>query len=720
MSTRENLKPVDFSDGIREDEINEHFDSVNEQLRRERLYVAGSGVMSGLNFSASQFMSTTNNVLQLRLNISEGSVVDFNGDEVFFSDAIFTIDAPKLIPKTETVVLDDNGTATLLYAPYATTRATLSELDLPNSGVTTVDADNITRKIAHISIQGTKVQYDAKNKGKRVTISYSYALKRYDLVYIDNNYDIKILQGLSSSSPSVPMPKSTVVDNTTVQGYKYILGYILVDPIYTNLSAPNPVDRLPHANILVTKEYKNLRNIYTDEANGLYICGTPFKDLQIIHMDKPQEPVKENTLWYDAAYNKLKIYRTVDGISDWQLVNDLSVIPVMEYLIWTHDELDTASKLPLPYRHDLQTFKFADKGEQDALRMKFVPGRNELEIIIDNILLMHDQYVELTDEDVSGDYENTGIGFKLVEPLDHAADIEVRVVHRVWESDIDERFQRSATFVATDSFDYLAENGLTVTTKSPYRYHENQLEVFVDGVRMDVDKDYYEGTDLLAEQLIKGTMSSQFTFKSLSPSVKRISYKITTSIYSYDHINKILGNLDGRMAALETSVSAAINSMNDMENTITNQINTMQDTVDAISMNTSDMSGYVMKTDVLDVSNMPQQITSATITGFISKSVTFSAASGSLNIPISSSTKPSDVNYLKMSVDVSPTDYIEVFDISSPGGNKILKRRNGIDTDYDYDIVIIGGVCYLALANNNIVQDGHILYITGLKLGGVS
>jgi hypothetical protein len=708
MSTRIALNPIDFSDGIRDDELNEHFDSVDEQFKRERLYVAGSGVMSGLNFSTLKF----------KLYVSEGSVVDLEGSEVFFDDMSFDIEPPKLISKTETLKADSNGMITLQYIPYATTRWTPSEFDMVNSGITAVDADNVTRVIKPLSISGNVLKFDARvNANKNITVSYKYAFRRYDLIYIDNNYEVKILQGLSSSSPSVPMPKSTVVNGTTIQGYRYILGYILIDPFYANMQSTVPADRNAHANILVTKEYKNLRNIYTDESNNLYICGTPFKDLQIIHMDRPSEPVKENTLWYDTTYNKLRIYRTVDGISDWHVMNDMSVIPVMEYLIWTHEELDTASKLPIPYRHDLQTFKFSDKGEQDTLRMKFVPGKNELEVIIDNVPLMHDQFSEIVSEDPDGMYENLGIGFKLVEPLDHAADIEVRVTHRVWEDPVYVRFQRSATFVAADSFDYLAQNGLDITTNVPYQYLENQLEVYVDGIRMEIGKDYYEGTDLSDDDKVKGKMSKQFTFTSLVPTVKRISYKITTSVYSYDHLNDLIGDLGTRIAMVENEMTMTTDNMMQFQNTVSNQINTMQSTVNAISQNSAQLSSYVKKTDVLAMSNMPTQITSWTPSAIINKTVTYSASSGSLNISLAPSGASGMFTF--MTDNISPQDYIQVFDISTAGGNRILRRKDGTGSVYDYDIITISGVTYLSLANNTIVQDGHTLYITGLKLGGV-
>ena len=88
--------------------------------------------------------------------------------------------------------------------------------------------------------------------------------------------------------------------------------------------------------------------------------------------------------------------------------------------------------------HDLQTFLF----KQEEMPLRFHPYKNELSVMIDQIPLHRDQFIEITIEDVLNDtslvelatdyygwttefleelhneYKELGIGFKLVNPLD--------------------------------------------------------------------------------------------------------------------------------------------------------------------------------------------------------------------------------------------------------------------------------------------------------------
>ena len=88
--------------------------------------------------------------------------------------------------------------------------------------------------------------------------------------------------------------------------YTYILGYIEVNGHDLDILT-NEVK----AGVKIIKDFKSIRNVYTDDNNKLYLCGTPFDSLKVIHLVEPSNP-EENTFWYDAATNKLKIWKATD------------------------------------------------------------------------------------------------------------------------------------------------------------------------------------------------------------------------------------------------------------------------------------------------------------------------------------------------------------------------------------------------------------------------
>ena len=57
---------------------------------------------------------------------------------------------------------------------------------------------------------------------------------------------------------------------------------------------------------------RSLRNLYTDNENNLYICGTRFDNLKMIHMREPKDP-EEGTLWLNSQDNTLYYWRSTDG-----------------------------------------------------------------------------------------------------------------------------------------------------------------------------------------------------------------------------------------------------------------------------------------------------------------------------------------------------------------------------------------------------------------------
>jgi hypothetical protein len=674
------LKQIDFSNGIRSEDIQYNFNQVSDEIARERLAISGHGISSGLNFVIDGF----------KLKVTSGSLIDLNGEEVFINETILDIPLPRLIivnepPKT----IGGDGQIVLSNVPYSVTRQCASQYDIPNNyGITITDYSNTSKTLPIISINGNTILTDARWAGQLAKVVYNYSNKRYDTIYIGTDNQIKVIEGITSNSPSVSMPN--------MSDYKYILGIVEVQP-YSVQSNGSIIAKLS-----VEKDMKSLRNIYTDSNNNLYLCGVSFDDLQIIHMVEPVTPY-ENQLWYDAVSNKLRVWKTVDGIAQWNNVNDTSIIPVKEYKIWTPENNPVGGQLFIFHM-------------TDDMNMRFVPARNELEVIIDNGPLHSDQFEEITLDEVKNDaalkqllitsygytdtwitetdsqFENIGVGFKLAQPLDKNCYVEVRATHRVNDNPLRNRFQRSATFSSTDSFTYDSANGKVVTTKAPYRVGECQLEVFVDGKRAENIRDYTEGIDLATEARIKGASSSQFIIVADIPDGARVTYKITTNIYSYDHVEMIVGDLADRVNAAEQTITTQAQNISDFVSSTNTNLTTMDTRLKNIETNELQHANFVTKTDVLTTDNMPASINTWIPKDIINTSI---VKNGSL-VQVTG---------------ISPEDFIVMFDIQSTGGNSILRR--GISYEITKDQT--SGLVYINFIDPNAVPNGDTLYIIGIK-----
>jgi hypothetical protein len=636
------LKIINFSNGIRSEEIQYNFSVIEQQIAKERLAVSGNGISYGINMTINDF----------KINISEGGLVGIDGREIFMEAIAIDIELPVLKEVIkETCTVSTDGKVYLKNVPYSTTRRTSSEYEQYKSGIVVTDYNNASKVIPVINIDDNITIVSSIWAGQLVNVKYSYSGKRYDTIYVDDDYKIKVAKGIMSTSPSVAIPNS----------YKYLLGFVEVDAYAINAS--NEVA----AKISVKKDLKSYRNVYTDSNNQLFLCGVPFKDLQIIHAIEPINPA-ENTIWYDAVSNKLRIWKIVDGISKWEFVNDTSVVPNLEYKIWAPEENPG----------DLKTFMFGE----DEINLRFHPGKNEVEILVDQMPLHSDQFEEIILTDIDGTYENVGVGFRLEAPLERAGYVEVRITHRVNENPQAVRFQRTATFVSTGHYVYSeAEGILEFETNAPYRYGENQLEIFIEGKRLINGIDYKEGMDI--QLPVKGNMSR--VFKILRPILNNdlIAYKISSSIYSYDHLNKILDDIHERIEIAEDTVLNNVNLVSQL-------VIETEERLDTLEESNVEHASFVKNTDKLSEDNLPDSIITNTPKGIINISIT---KTGTIfEVP-----------------GIAPEDFIVMFDIQGLGGNSIL--RKGID----YQVQITAGKSYINFINPSAVEDLHTLYIIGIK-----
>jgi hypothetical protein len=289
------LNIIDFSNGIRPEEIQENFEYLQEQLSRERASVGGVGIASGLEIT----IVTDNS--KFGVELSSGSIIDNKGDEIFIDGKYIPIDPPILYQYKETLELTSDRTVTLKHVPYSLSRRLPAEYEYsfePEvSGITIkhrgsiylddyIRVRNIQDKV--ITISGALLN--------ELDITYSYSSKRIDTIYLDDNLEIKIKQGTTSTTPSAVLPSDA----------RFLIAYLEIDNEYMDES-----NNIPHANIYIKNDLRTIRNLYTDSEGTLYVCGIPFDDLQIIHLKEPENP-KENTLWLNMGDNTLYCWRSTD------------------------------------------------------------------------------------------------------------------------------------------------------------------------------------------------------------------------------------------------------------------------------------------------------------------------------------------------------------------------------------------------------------------------
>ena len=292
------LNKIDFSDGIRPEEIQDNFEKLQAQLNRERLGVGGYGIASG--FEITPIVTADKFAIQL----SEASIIDETGEELFIDACEIDIEPPELYRAYEHRTINYNNTISLNQIPYATSRRMPAEYlvnkDPRVSGIYVnypANDYNVDDYIRVSDIKGTVLTVTGAIS-KEVVVRYNYTADRIDTVYLKEDNTVAVIRGTTSTTPSKPyMPSDG----------KLLIAYLMIEHQYVDENIT-----IPSANLYVKEDMRSLRNLYTDDENNLYICGTPFDDLQIVHMKEPKNP-KPNTLWLNTEENTLYYWKSTDG-----------------------------------------------------------------------------------------------------------------------------------------------------------------------------------------------------------------------------------------------------------------------------------------------------------------------------------------------------------------------------------------------------------------------
>lgn len=673
----DSLIDLNFAPGIRAKDINSNFNNIYKWIRDERIHMGGWGVDKGFDIKA--------NPDTFSVSIGEGSIVTQNGVKIDIPARTFIASSLKAKAKRQITEVSETGIISLEERPYSSSTHNFIEYDSSkdkdfNYKVFNIVDANTGEKVEPLKIHGQKLFISSDWYGRRVQIDYSTAEDRVDSITIDYNGEYRYRESVPSSSPS------HIDLNAEDSKKEMLLGviYWYIDYDAVNEADASDTTFLPETKAKVFINHRTYRCVFVDDQNRLYLNGELYEKGKFIYFEKPEAPVL-NDIWYDAENNVMMIWKDIGGLYGWHMINDHDSMPAYEIMCWTPDNNPD----------DRQTFMFGNN-----INMDFVPNTHSLSIVVDNAPLMEDQYTEIVN--TGEEYMSKGVGFKLVEPLDHDAYIDARVTHRVRSSPLTETFQRGAVFVKNggETYDSSSNNEKYFKTgDTMFVAGEDQLEVFADGKRLEYGNDFIETfitdsgkyTDYKPSIDESGTSTCYFHIKTDINNGARITYQISKYVWSYEQLDRLIKEIK---AEAETAIKKCdefnerITAVNDNTSNALNEFRTVlqsfQNSLNAIPMQ------YVRKdNNIISKNNLDDDMRSRVISSAISEAM--------------------PANMIHPIAGAKDTDMINVFYISKDM-NRILIKDSEYSMQNQSDGLHITLPAYLSVNNAQI-------YVTGFKLG---
>ena len=541
------LNDLDFSAGIKAQYINENFDLVRRWIEAERLRIGGWGLVEG--FELSRDLS------DFTVHVTKGMLINEDGEEVHVDEHTFQVGPPVYKDMVEELTVSAEGVITLSFAPYSNIQKHTIIYNPPEYSELSSDEFNIINLDTGSHLTTKDIRFIDENicivnnelAGAKVKVTYLYANDRIDGILLKKDGSEYIYEiGIISTSPT-----QQVIQDYLKNGY-YLIGFA-----YWHIGKEIDVQ-------FITTD-RNFRPIFVDEDNNLYLNGVLYTGNKFIYFVEPEYP-KENDLWYDTENEILYIWRpNENGEYEWKAINDLSRFS-REYGYFSEAENPD----------DLQTFTFEEKPN-----LRFVPGQNSLTIVIDQVLVMRDQFTELYEQSTYDDNAVTGYGFKLNNPLERPSIVEVYVDHSVnVKNQEKELFLHTAGFIDSGSFSVTDENTTDFTCTGDYEINEKQLEVWLNGVRLIFPDQYCELTRNNETTTVEDyqTLTNKFRVLVALKPEDVVSYKITRLMSTYDNLRVVTDALNDKV---DSAVKNLDNTRLELDTVIDNVNNTLEEITDA-------------------------------------------------------------------------------------------------------------------------------------------
>ena len=520
------LNTLNFALGIRANEINENFNLIKYWIDAERLRIGGWGIVEGFDM--------TKNLSNFTIHVGPGVIINQHGEEIHVKEWVSPPNPPKYVPMTEYHTINEHGVLTLDFAIYSNTWKHTVTYQQPNDTkecdptefkITLVDSGKELILDRDIQIIDQNIVVIPSYAGQDVKVEYLYANDRIDGIFLrkdgeEYQYELCII----STSPS----------NQVVQDY-FDAGYYLIGFAYWHVGKTVDVEFFSGD--------RTYRKVFVDRNNVLYLNGKEYKEKTVIYFIEPQPPA-ENDLWYNVEDDILYIWRPdTNGEYAWQPVNDLARGITCAYQFPETENPE-----------DLQTLDFNAHPE-----LFFIPGKHQLTIIIDQIVIMEDQYDELyygqdeINQMLEDDQEKgterykqlqkhlCGYGIRLKKPLERPSVIEIRVSHdlntRRHESDL---FQHESLFVASKQYTVTDPSAVIFNTGCEYESGSSQLEVFLNGLRISSGVHYHEIKKDGTPADINGQLCDRFKLLIALSEGDRIEFRVLRPVSSYANLKLII------------------------------------------------------------------------------------------------------------------------------------------------------------------------------------
>lgn len=538
------LKKIDFTSGIRSENIQYNFEYLQNDLDKNRLFTVGYGVADGLEISIDKDL--------YKITVDDGYIVDESGSMILVPGTEYSVDLASDV--LQTVYKDyviNNGKIVLLDAPYASNGE--------HAAIIEGSSYDWRKDVTFSSILGTTIEpigasadrtfmFNGIDDGTVVNAKYYSAKNIIYTIYVTLDYKIQICKSIASTSPS----------QYELSDFLYKLGNVFV---YTNYNG--------YTMMTYIADMTDRINIYTSSNNELYIGGKRFSSMRHVYSYRPDEP-ELHDIWYnsDVGQNRLYVYAEVDGEYEWIPIGDYCFSAVFTKKFWNPSEESYNDRFV-----DNKYWIFS-AAEQD---MYFEPNSNSINVIFDNAPLHRDQFTEVklsditslirtspsshavsvirnlgyTDEfihsllyeiDLDGNIiknkPDICIGFCLAEPVyfDFRASvpgpyIEAITSHLHNVPAQTYRFQKTTSFVSEYHYVYAQDAfpDKVFPTKHTYKVNEHQLEVYLNGMRLTCNVDYVE-----TEKESVRSASSFKIIRALEDGAI-ITYRINAVCYSYDN-----------------------------------------------------------------------------------------------------------------------------------------------------------------------------------------
>lgn len=653
--TDNKLKIIDFSSGIKSTPFNQNFDVIHNWMRRERLRTGGYGIVEGFDMVHDG---------EFNISIAPGILIDSDGDEIIVQEKNFDCGAPTYERLTEAdLQIGADGSIELEHAPYSPSMKRIIRKD--SGHITQIFDEELyvrqgTTRLPVVGVTGNRVIVSDQFAGRSVSVEYDYSADRIDAILVDESGRYSREAGINAQSASVASYEPLK---------RFLIGFAHWHVTTDGIDVEFIVDD------------RTYRKVYVDGLNRLYLNGRLYREPKFIYFEEPKAP-KENDVWYDHQSNALSIWSRKAGVYGWRIVNDFSDVPLRELKMWTEETCPS----------DRQTFRFGE----DETDLRFIPNTNALEIIVDQQVVMRDQYEEIVQEGAK-DYLSAGVGFRLKAPLDRATVVQCIVHHIAKNGPMRNVFQRAAIFTTENYFCYSADNIRKVfETELPYVIGAEQLEVFVDGRRLKrEDITEMRDAETAATEEDRNSTTKHFAVDIGLEDGQEVSYKISRYVWSYDQLNEMMHEIETKADIAIEQCNNFLDKLENLKQNLEERINDYDERLKDISEKFRTMELYARTKDTL--------ITLDDLDENVRESLFKSQSQYQYNASLVGS----------MLYDCDRSDRVDVF-CQNADGSMLL--REGTEYTLDYVKGDTGTNAVIRL-DNAWAKPGNTLYINVLRIG---